>query len=204
MPLAELNLFGCVQVRDLEPLKGMLLTRLNLYSCAVKDLAPLKGMPLTALFLAACGQVNDVSSLTGMPLKDLNIDNTQVPDLNSLQGMSLTSLSMWGCVRVQDLEPLRDMPLTLLALPQCPKVKDLGPVARMRLKRLEIVDTGVTDLTPLRGTSLESITLTPKNINQGVEILRRMKSLKTIRTERLGEDIPAAEFWTRYDKGEFK
>jgi hypothetical protein len=74
----------------------------------------------------------------------------------------------------------------------------------MRLKRLEIVTTGVSDLRPLQGMSLESINLTPQNINQGLGILRDMKSLKLISTDRLHGGSPAAEFWARYDKGEFK
>jgi hypothetical protein len=50
---------------------------------------------------------------------------------------------------------------------------------------------------------LEKISLTPKNITRGLDILRAMKSLKTIGT-RWGQFWPAAEFWERYDKGEFK
>ena len=50
---------------------------------------------------------------------------------------------------------------------------------------------------------LEDIRLTPKNITKGLEILRDMKSLKTIGT-RWRIAWPAAEFWQRYDKGEFK
>jgi len=64
---------------------------------------------------------------------------------------------------------------------------------------LTINNTDVTDLTPLQGMPLEDIRLTPKNIIKGLEILRDMKSLKTI-----GTGIPAwpaAEFWERYDKG---
>ena len=50
---------------------------------------------------------------------------------------------------------------------------------------------------------LEDIRLTPKNITQGLDILRDMKSLKTIGID-WKQAWPAAEFWERYDKGEFK
>ena len=50
---------------------------------------------------------------------------------------------------------------------------------------------------------LEDIRLTPKNITQGLDILRDMKSLKTIGID-WNQAWPAAEFWERYDKGEFK
>jgi len=73
----------------------------------------------------------------------------------------------------------------------------------MPLKRLGLHGTGVTDLTPLQGMELEQIYLTPKNITQGLNILRDMKSLKTIGIE-YNQAWPAAEFWERYDKGEFK
>ena len=49
---------------------------------------------------------------------------------------------------------------------------------------------------------LEEIHLTPRNITQGLEILRNVKGLKTIGTST--QPWPAAEFWERYDKGEFK
>jgi hypothetical protein len=83
-------------------------------------------------------------------------------------------------------------------------VSDVG-VANFKGKPLMafwIGNTGITDLTPLQGMPLEEIQLTPKNIIRGLDILRDMKSLKTIGTP---ENLwPAAEFWERYDKGEFK
>jgi hypothetical protein len=49
---------------------------------------------------------------------------------------------------------------------------------------------------------LEDIRLTPKNIAQGLDVLRDMKSLKTIGID-WNQAWPTAEFWERYDKGEF-
>jgi eukaryotic-like serine/threonine-protein kinase len=60
-----------------------------------------------------------------------------------------------------------------------------------------------TDLTPLQGMPLEQIRLTPKNITRGLDILRDMKSLKTIGID-YKQAWPASEFWERYGKGEFK
>jgi hypothetical protein len=52
---------------------------------------------------------------------------------------------------------------------------------------------------------LEDIRLTPKKISQGMDILRDMESLKTIGLNADSTQVwPAAEFWARYDKGEFK
>jgi len=79
----------------------------------------------------------------------------------------------------------------------------LAQLKGMPLRLLYLNDTNVTDLTPLQGMPLEDVRLTPKNITRGLEILRDMKSLKSIGIARW-QSWPAAEFWERYDKGEFK
>ena len=72
------------------------------------------------------------------------------------------------------------------------------------LRRLMLQGTRVSDLSPLKDMPLEEIRLTPRNITtRGLEILRNMKSLKTIGTD-WNQGWPAAEFWARYEKGEFK
>ena len=63
-------------------------------------------------------------------------------------------------------------------------------------------EIGITDLTPLRGMPLEQIHLTPKNISRGPDILRAMRSLKTIGIG--NQSWSAAEFWERYDKEQLK
>jgi hypothetical protein len=45
---------------------------------------------------------------------------------------------------------------------------------------------------------------TPKRISKGLDILRGMKRLKTIGIGTGDQAWPTAEFWQRYDKGEFK
>jgi hypothetical protein len=70
------------------------------------------------------------------------------------------------------------------------------------LTSLWIDNTGITDLTPLQVMPLEAIHLTPKNIKKGLDVLRDMKSLKTIGIA-WKQEWPATEFWERYDKGEF-
>ena len=68
---------------------------------------------------------------------------------------------------------------------------------------LDLQENAITDLTPLQGMPLQEIHLTPKEITQSLDILRDMKSLKTIGIT-WEQAWPAAEFWERYDKGEFK
>src|SRR6185436_9570984 len=105
--------------------------------------------------------------------------------------------------QLEDLQPLQDAPLTTLILTGCTRVRDLSPLKGMPLKVLAIDDSSVSDLRPLQDMALESINLTPKNLTrQGLEWLQSLKSLKTIGNGR--EAWPAAEFWARYDKGDFK
>ena len=68
---------------------------------------------------------------------------------------------------------------------------------------LWIQNSRITDLSTLQGMPLEAILLTPNRIAQGMEVLRGMKGLKTIGIA-WDQSWPAAEFWERYDKGEFK
>jgi Leucine-rich repeat (LRR) protein len=135
-----------------------------------------------------------------MALKTLWAGGSQVRDLTPLKEMPLTELIIPG-TQVQDLSPLKGMPLTSLGISGT-QVRDLSPLAGMKLIYLECEGTSVSDLSPLRGMDLQRIRLTPKNITQGLNFLRDMKSLKTIG---IGgpKDLPAAEFWQRYDKGEF-
>jgi len=55
----------------------------------------------------------------------------------------------------------------------------------------------------LQALPLDYIRLTPKNITQGLDVLRDMKSLETIGVTD-NQNLPAAEFWERYGKGEFQ
>jgi hypothetical protein len=224
--LTYLNLWSCVGLENLEPLRGMKLTRLILgsltVSLQVRDLEPLRGMKLTELQLYHC-QVRDMEPLKGMPLTRLTLLSRQVRDLGLLKGLPLTTLSLANCSQIQDFTPLKDLPLTGLHLNDC-MVRDLEPFQGMKLtalylagtpvrdlellkgmplKHLSIHRTGVTDLRPLQGMELEEIYLTPKNITQGLDVLRAMKSLKTIGID-YSQAWPPAEFWERYDKGEFK
>ena len=49
---------------------------------------------------------------------------------------------------------------------------------------------------------MDTLIFTPKNITKGLDVIRQMKSLKTIGT-RWDDRFPPAEFWKKYDAGEF-
>jgi Leucine-rich repeat (LRR) protein len=206
MPLEVLDLTG-TRVEDLTALAGMKLEQLGLERTKVCDLSLLKGMKLTAL--SVCGtSVSDLSPLTGMKLTFLHCGGSRVSDLSPLNGMPLTDLNCAGTkVSDESLNQINEChDLRLLVLNDT-QVSDVG-LAYLKdhknLRRIMLQGTRVSDLSPLKDMPLEEIRLTPKNLTKrGLENLRNMKSLKTIGTE-WNRGWPAAEFWARYEKGEFK
>jgi hypothetical protein len=117
-----------------------------------------------------------------MPLKTLDIATCPISDLALLQGHKLTRLKLFRCEKIQDLSPLAKLPLTHLDIVECPRLKDLSG---------------------LRGMRLETIFFTPNLITAGTDALREMKSLKSIGYG-YQRAFPPAEFWQRYDDGEFR
>ena len=74
----------------------------------------------------------------------------------------------------------------------------------MKLDHLDVNQTPVCDLSPLEGLNLAEIAFTPKNITKGLDVIRQMKSLKTIGISYQEKDqFQPAEFWKKYDAGEF-
>jgi hypothetical protein len=142
-------------------------------------------------------------------LRHLNLINTKVSDAGmvylkdckDLKYLNLfnTKVTEAGMVYLKNCKALTHLNLAGT------NVSDpgLAHFKGMPLMMLWIQNTGITDLTPLQGMPLEDIRMTPKNITKGLDILRDMKSLKTIGID-WNQVWPAAEFWQRYDKGEFK
>lgn len=216
LPLRML-LMDNTTVRDLSPLNGMPLTTLQTGMDAT-DLTPLQGLKLK--FLTIGGPVTDLSPLQGMPLTSLSCSCPDVSDLSPLKGMKLTSLIFIG--PISDLSVIEGMPLEKLELVHT-KVSDLAPLRGMKLKHLNVIgspvtdlsviegmplesllltDTGVSDLSPVRDLKLTSITFTPGNITKGIDLLRQMDSINTIGIRHWEMKSPA-EFWKKYDAGEF-
>ena len=188
------------KLADLSPLEGTPLSSLRVYCTQVSNLSPLRGMPLTTLHCNGT-PVSDLSPLKGMPLTDLTCFATHVTDLSPLQGMPLTFLHC-AWTSVSNLTPLKGMPLTDLAIDHTP-VSNLSPVQGMALALLRCDQTHVSDLSPLEGMNLKWVWLTPKNVTKGMNVIRQMKSLKTIGLIWHDKEFPPAEFWKKYDAGEF-
>jgi len=223
MPLKKLYCSECLRVHDLEPLRGMPLEELDLNITAVSDLSPLAGMPLR-LLRAKC-PLDDLGPLRGMQIEKLAIGGNAIRDLDPLRGMPCTELDINGCESITSLEPLRGMPCKWLQLYACDKVenleplrgmpciylnlyhthsiKSLEPLRGMPLEVLHLSGNGATDLSPLAEMPLAELTFDAARIERGMEVLRNIKTLRRIYVHPAGTMSPA-EFWKRYDAGEFK
>lgn len=223
-PLRMLNLSE-TKVVNLDPLKGMPLTDLNLSDTAVDNISALAGMPLIKLNLEQT-RVADLTPLRGLPLTELVISRTQVSDLEPLRGMALGRLALNFCP-CSDLEPLRGAPLQSLSA-QNTLIADLRPLTGMQLRSLWIAATPVNDLSPVgikvlqlvahgcanlrdlsplaKCTNLELLSI-PSHCRD-IEFLRRLPNLKVLcygwDTHHKRPLTSAAEFWKRYDAGEFR
>lgn len=217
------------EVRDIAPLAGLRIHKLDLYQCSVSDISPLRGVPLVALALDRT-KVQDLSPLAGMPLEYLSLSETEVSDLSPLAGCPLKQLNLvrtqvtdltplarcpletlWlNDTPVSDLSPLKSVPLVSLTIAGT-KVRDLSPLKGMPLKRLHIARCEVTDLTPLRWLRLERLVFTPSKIKSGLDVVRMMPTLRELGTA-FGESdwgipdrmMPPEEFWARFDAGEIQ
>lgn len=213
-------------ITNLEPLRGMGLMMLDLQACPVSDIGALKGMPIIELYLDGTA-VEDLSPLAGMnSLKKLYIDRSNVQDLSPLKGLPIQELNAVG-TRVSDISALKGMPLQMLWLTDLPvkdvsalagsplvsvtlhrtKVEDLAPLAQTRIQRIHIGETPVKDLTPLAGLPLTRLVFDPVKIQKGIEGIRGITTMTQIGTkfeQDLNTLLPPAQFWPKYDAGEFK
>jgi hypothetical protein len=190
--LRELNLWNTkitdVGLTNFEECKG--LTTLNLADTKVGDMG--------LAHFKDCKRL-EVLYLNNSKVTDMGLANFKdCKKLTKLQ-MGDTQITDAGLVHFQDCKALAHLYLHRT------KVSDAGltKFKSLPLPVLWIHSTGITDLTALQDMPLEDIRLTPKNITKGLDILRDMKSLKTIGVD-WNQSWPAPEFWERYDKGEFK
>ncbi len=189
-------------VKDLSALAGLPLKELYLEDTPVADISPLAGMPLEKLYLSLT-QVTDLSPLRGMQLIELNLVSTPVTDISPLKDVGLRTLWLPE-TQVVDLSPLAGKSFLSLDLRDTP-VSDLTPLSGNEgLRRLHIAGTNVTDLTPLAGLQLERLVFTPSRIEQGLDAIRKMKSLKALDTsfDGVAPVKTPDEFWKLYEAGE--
>ncbi len=143
---------------------------------------------LTVLYLGST-KLSDAGLANFKDCKNLThiwIHYTQVGDAGLVYFQdfrALTSLNLaWTKVTDTGLANLKDCKNMKYLYVDGTQVGDAGlaNLKGIRLMELNIDNTAVTDLTALQGMPLEQVCLTPKNITRGLNILREMKSLKTI------------------------
>jgi Leucine-rich repeat (LRR) protein len=165
---------------------GGVVTELGFAGESVSDISPVR--TLAALKRLSCfsrnwdkeAKLSDLSPLRSMKITELFCYHTMVSDLSPLKGMPLVTLNC-GSTPVADLSPLRGAPLKIL-----------------------ICDaTNVSDLAPLHGMPLTSLAFTPAKITHGIEVVRNMKSVTILRISGHSDQLAPAEFWQKYDAGEF-
>ena len=223
MPLKIFTLYASMAgetalVRDLTPIRGMKLSMfrspgLNLLTKesfgVIFDLAregcdvQVPRIEAGDVHLADAKQFRDLNLLKGISVERLDISGSGVSDLGPLKEVApgLRSLRL-PLTKVVDLTPLSGMRLHELECHQT-GVRDLSPLRGMPLTSLHIHGTEVTDLTPLDGMPLECVAFTPGKIAAGLDILRKMQTLKTIAVAHHMKYKPS-EFWKRFDAGEFR
>jgi len=86
-----------------------------------------------------------------------------------------------------------------------PQLKDLSLLKGITFESLSIKNASVTDLFPLKGKKLKYLTFIPKNITNGMDVIRNMTSLEFLWIDQdTSGGISHADFWKRFDAGEFE
>ena len=207
-------------LRDLSPLRGLLLQGLDLSGNPVRELRHLKGMPLRNLFLENT-RVENLRDLSDAKLVELRLNNSPVQSLKGLEGQPLENLYAVG-TRITEVSSLRSSNLRQLWLSESP-VSDVSGLSGLPLisltlhrtlvedvlfvrqlpvlQRLHIGETLIEDLTPLAGVNLTRLAFTPSRIKRGMNVVRSLYGLREIGTvfDDSGRNITSPEaFWSKY------
>jgi hypothetical protein len=210
------------QVTDLEPLRGMPLAGLWLQGDDIGDLQPLVDCPLKQL--AFSGGATDLSplahsrldtlqlfgkhkavSLDGLPvetLRTLYLSDTKLADPRQLSRFRLAHLSLIGC-EIGAIPSLDATLLESLDLLRADRT-DLSALATVPFKAvIASYCTGV-DLSPLAHEPLQELRLINDDAKTwaSVSAMRKVSTLKSVVPKEMVR-VPIAEFWPRYDAGEF-
>jgi hypothetical protein len=169
-PIRNLNISN-TDVTDLSPLQAMTIDRLDIQDTKLSDLSPLRGVTVSNLFLCN-SPVVDLLPLRNQPLENLYVDGTKVTDLSAVANCPIRNMSI-ADTKVSDLTPVRHMPLDTLFLE----------------------GSAVTDLSPVAACPLESLSFSSASITNGIGVIRKLPTLKTINS------LDALEFWKKYDAG---
>jgi eukaryotic-like serine/threonine-protein kinase len=134
---------------------------LNINDSTFTNLVLLKGAPIRVLNLDG-SSVSDLTPLRDMPIEVLLLRENQVSSLEPIRGSrlgaALRELFLYKTF-VQDLSPLRGCTNLALLDVGDTRVVDLEPLRGLPLQRLYIFGTAVADLDPLLGLPLRTLYL---------------------------------------------
>lgn len=146
---------GSRPLLDLNPLRGLALTKINVRRMTIDDLRPLRGMPLV----------------------ELDFAGSRVVDFSGIQGLQLKRVTLAS--NTSSLAPLAGMPIEWLRCDGTP-VRDLSPLKGMPLTWLLCNDSQVSDLSALQETPLRILRCDAKVAKQNAKVLQSIKTLQKI------------------------
>ena len=156
----------------------------------VSDLSSLKGMQLQEKIQIGRTGVTELAPLAGMPLKSIDIGVLAVTDLSPLQGMKLTNLYASFNSNLRDISVFCGMPLNSLGL-ALTSVSDIAPLHGMSLATLDIRETNIADLSPLKDMPLRDLTFDIRYYDPQLAMLQSLPCTH-INYE------PASDFWQKF------
>ena len=197
LPIEELCL-PCSKVETLSFTHSMQLTRLDISQTVVLDLRPLSEKPLEKLNLQHT-KVDNLSPLSSCPLTEINLNQTKVENLEPLRGRPLTHVELRKTL-VEDLSPLMESPIESISLPGSP-VRSLNPLTFCPLKYLNMIGLNHCDLLPLSEMQLDSLAISPLELNQDDLSFLKTLNLKSLIGPGDDPNQSVEQFFHKYGQG---
>lgn len=125
----------------------------------LRDLNALRGLGALSTLSARSNRLRNLDALSPISLpglRELRLDWNFIDDPSPLQGHAHLGLLWLGHNRIRDLAPLADLKLWELHIHGNP-ISDLSPLAGMPLESLHAEGCMLEDLSPLRGMPLRSL-----------------------------------------------
>jgi serine/threonine-protein kinase len=157
-------------IDDLAPLKGLQLTD---FACSanrydkqnnVRDLAPLSGMPIEKLNVAFSDATTpaemaaNIAIMKDMSLDSLFLKGAVIKDVSFLEGFASVKRLVLGQANVSDLSPLRAMrSLVTLQIEDCNKLAGLDTLKGINAMSFQLIRMNVKSLEPLAGEKVGAL-----------------------------------------------
>ncbi len=182
----SLALWGVEDLKDLSALRGKRVTSLSITGARTLDWVTIQALPLESLDLSRC-----------------HFDTLPVPPRGYPK---LTRLNLSG-TPVGSLDFVRMMPrLEALDISHT-KVGDLAFLRWTRLQEIHLAGLNPANLRTLAWLPVRTVTLSPELLSDPASLtagLRLHKSLKVLRSPDDPAQQSAAEFWRKFDSGQYR